>query len=148
MFVCTPDCDHAMWRSAWIVIWPSNNMCAWDGSTRMPLVVHKLQRDMWMYPGPCCWGLLCIVCYVLYIGTVCCDDGCHLKRFTQKRAELTPTAKKLSSYSIVVGKMHFMGYTDGWWRVRVRVKNTGCTRTGSYRLHKNCHPYKLPQIKM
>ena len=58
------------------------------------------------------------------IGVLCYDDGCHLKKYVEKRKDLTETAKQLASYQIVVDKMHFRGHVDKWCQ-------------------ENCNPYKL-----
>ena len=63
------------------------------------------------------------------VDTICYDDGCHLKRYAQnQRAELTETAKRIATCSIVIDKMHFKGHSDAW-----------C-------LH-NCNPYELEQLR-
>ena len=62
------------------------------------------------------------------IDTVCCDDGCHLKKYAcNKRAELTAISKKISTFNIVVDKMHFKGHTDDWCKA-------------------NCNPYNLEHL--
>ena len=48
------------------------------------------------------------------VGIICYDDGCHLKRYVEKRKDLSETSKQLASYHIVVDKMHFRGHTDRW----------------------------------
>jgi hypothetical protein len=55
--------------------------------------------------------------------TICYDDGCHLKKYASKRADLTQTSKKISSYNIVIDKMHFKGHVDEW-------------------CHTHCNPYQ------
>lgn len=68
--------------------------------------------------------------HATHTGTICYDDGCHLKKFSQnkQRSELTSTAKRIASFSIVVDKMHFKGHTDEW-------------------CHQNCNPYELESLK-
>ena len=62
------------------------------------------------------------------IDTVCYDDGCHLKKYAcNKRAELTTISKKISTFNIVVDKMHFKGHTDDWCKA-------------------NCNPYNLEHL--
>ena len=71
----------------------------------------------------------CITGTSTSIDTICYDEGCHLKKYAQnKRAELTETAKRIATCSIVVDKMHFRGHTDAW-------------------CHKNCNPYELEQLR-
>ena len=60
----------------------------------------------------------------IHVGVLCYDDGCHLKRYVEKRKELTETSKQLASYQIVVDKMHFRGHVDKWCQ-------------------ENCNPYKV-----
>ena len=59
--------------------------------------------------------------------TICYDDGCHLKKFADKRANLTNTAGKIASCAIAIDKMHFKGHVDEWCK-------------------QNCNPYKLEQL--
>ena len=59
--------------------------------------------------------------------TICYDNGCHLKKYACKRADLTETSKKIASYNIVIDKMHFKGHTDEW-------------------CHANCNPYELEHL--
>lgn len=47
-------------------------------------------------------------------GVICYDDGCHLKRYAAKRADLTEISARINCCQIVVDKMHFMGHTDKW----------------------------------
>ena len=56
--------------------------------------------------------------YNLYQGTVCYDDGCHLKRYACNPACscLTVTAGHLSLMNFVIDCMHFKGHTDVWCR--------------------------------
>jgi len=61
-------------------------------------------------------------------GTICYDDGCHLKKYANKRVDLTETAGRMASCAIVVDKMHFKGHTDGWCQ-------------------KYCNPYELEQLR-
>ena len=77
------------------------------------------------------WKWLHNTAYNLTItDTICYDDGCHLKKYPQnrKRSDLTATAKRMASCSIVIDKMHFKGHIDAW-------------------CHKFCNPYELPQLK-
>ena len=60
-------------------------------------------------------------------GVICYDDGCHLKKYAERRKELTQTAERLASCQIVIDKMHFRGHVDKW-----------CLE--------NCNPYKLPEL--
>ena len=60
-------------------------------------------------------------------GTICYDDGCHLKKYVEKRKELTETTKRLASCQIVIDKMHFRGHVDKWCQ-------------------ENCNPYKAQQL--
>ena len=47
--------------------------------------------------------------------TVGYDDGCRLKKYACSRiADLTETSEVISSYNIVIDKMHFKGHTDEW----------------------------------
>ena len=54
--------------------------------------------------------------YNNYVGYICYDDGCHLRKFAQNpsRKDLTPTTKTIASTNIVVDKMHIRGHTDKW----------------------------------
>jgi hypothetical protein len=61
------------------------------------------------------------------LDTICYDDGCHLKKYASKRADLTQTLKKISSYNIVIDKMHFKGHVDEW-------------------CHTHCNPYQLDHL--
>ena len=71
----------------------------------------------------------CVTGISTSIDTICHDDGCHLKKYAQnKRAELTETAKRIATCSIVIDKMHFRGHTDAW-------------------CHKNCNPYEVEQLR-
>lgn len=55
-----------------------------------------------------------IVC--IFIGTICYDDACHLKRFSQNptRSTKTPLAVKLSKMEMLCDKFHFRNHTDTW----------------------------------
>ena len=56
------------------------------------------------------------VLYMYFEGHIVYDDGCHLKKFAQnpRRRDLTAVAKRLSTVSIVVDKMHMKGHVDRW----------------------------------
>lgn len=51
-----------------------------------------------------------------FIGFLCYDDGCHLKKFAcnKQRRDTTATSKWISSMNIVVDKLHFRGHVDKW----------------------------------
>ena len=52
------------------------------------------------------------------LGYICYDDGCHLRKFARNpsRMDITPTAKRIASFEIVVDKMHMAGHVDKWCR--------------------------------
>ena len=54
---------------------------------------------------------------------LCCDDGCHLKKYASK----TPPAIRLASINIVIDKMHFKGHIDQW-------------------CHQNCNSYSFCEL--
>ena len=60
-------------------------------------------------------------------GVICYDDGCHLKKYAEKRRDLTETSKQIASYKIAIDKMHFRGHVDKW-----------CLE--------NCNPYKVQEL--
>ena len=62
------------------------------------------------------------------LGIICYDDGCHLKRFAAKRAELTETSNKITRCQIVVDKMHFAGHVDKWCQ-------------------EHCNPYEVDELR-
>ena len=66
----------------------------------------------------------------MFIGYVCYDDGCHLKKYATnpKWADHTATAKN-SIYNIVIDKLHCKGHTDAW-------------------CEKHCDPYKFDDLNM
>ena len=68
--------------------------------------------------------------YDLCQGTVCYDDGCHLKRYAcnPARSTLTATAGRLSSMNFAIDRMHFKGHTDVW-------------------CHQHCDPNKLKELE-
>ncbi|CAH3154267.1 unnamed protein product, partial [Porites lobata] len=61
--------------------------------------------------------------------TICYDDACQLKKFTQNltRNQLTSTAKKMSQTVMVCDKFHFKNHKDMW-----------CKR--------NCSPYTCASL--
>lgn len=61
-------------------------------------------------------------------GTICYDDGCHLKKYALKREDLTATSKRIASMSIAVDKMHFKGHVVKWCQ-------------------QHCNPFELEQLK-
>lgn len=48
--------------------------------------------------------------------TICYDDACHLKKFSQnpKRNNLTTTAIKMSNMVMVCDRFHFKNHIDAW----------------------------------
>ena len=66
-----------------------------------------------------------------FTDTICYDDACHLKKFTQNptRNQLTSIAKKMSQMVIVYDKFHFKNHKDMW-----------CKR--------NCSPYTCASLQV
>ena len=54
-------------------------------------------------------ALLCVKHVLLFIESICYDDGCHLRKYARHSTgcHLTPTAKKLAEVEIVIDKMHY-----------------------------------------
>ena len=50
------------------------------------------------------------------LGTICYDDGCHLKRYACNpvRSALTRTSSRISDMNFVIDRMHFKGHIDPW----------------------------------
>ena len=65
----------------------------------------------------------------LYTDVLCYDDGCHLHKYARNTAgsHLTDAATKLSTWNIVIDRMHFAGHTDSWCKA-------------------NCNPNSLKQL--
>lgn len=63
--------------------------------------------------------------------TICYDDACHLKKFSQNpsRSQLTTTSNRLSSMVIVCDRFHFKNHTDSWCK-------------------KNCNPYTCSKLQV
>lgn len=66
----------------------------------------------------------------MFVGFLCYDDACHLKRFATnpQRSTLTDVATVISGLNIVVDKMHFAGHIDPW-------------------CHANCNPHNFDELK-
>ena len=60
--------------------------------------------------------LLLINTHEFFIGFICYDDACHLKKFARHpaRATLTEQSKQLASVEMVVDRMHMKGHVDPW----------------------------------
>ena len=65
---------------------------------------------------------------LMKLGVICYDDGCHLKKYVERRTDVTETSKRLALCNIVVDKMHFRGHIDKWCQ-------------------ENCNPYQLQELK-
>ena len=54
----------------------------------------------------------------MFIGTICYDDCCHLKRYACNpcRSSLTTTARRISAMNFAIDRMHFKGHIDPWCR--------------------------------
>ena len=52
------------------------------------------------------------------LGTICYDDGCHLKRYACNpvRSALTTTSSNISAMNFAIDRMHFKGHIDPWCR--------------------------------
>ena len=63
--------------------------------------------------------------------TICYDDACHLKKFSQnsKRCSLTATSRQMSRMNMYCDKFHFKNHVDSWCK-------------------KNCNPYKSDELKV
>ena len=72
-----------------------------------------------------------LIIFPNFTDTICYDDACHLKKFTQnpKRNSLTGTAKKMSQMVMVCDKFHFKNHKDAW-----------CKR--------NCSPYTCASLQV
>ena len=72
-----------------------------------------------------------LIIFPNFTDTICYDDACHLKKFTQnpKRNQLTSTAKKMSQMVMVCDKFHFKNHKDTW-----------CKR--------NCSPYTCASLQV
>ena len=59
-----------------------------------------------------------IITEVIFIGFICYDNACHLKRFARNpaRAYLTEQSKQLASVEMVVDRMHMKAHIDPWCR--------------------------------
>jgi len=59
-----------------------------------------------------------IITEIIFIGFICYDDACHLKRFARNpvRADLTEQSKQLASVEMVVDRMHMKAHIDPWCR--------------------------------
>ena len=57
-------------------------------------------------------------CIYFYVGFLCYDDGCHLRKYACKpsRKSCTVTAEKIASLNIVIDKFHYKGHEDPWCR--------------------------------
>ena len=72
-----------------------------------------------------------LIIFPNFTDTICYDDACHLKKFTQnpRRNWLTGTAKKMSQMVMVCDKFHFKNHKDAW-----------CKR--------NCSPYTCASLQV
>ena len=63
--------------------------------------------------------------FIITIGILCYDDGCHLRKYIRKpiRANLTDTATILSAWNVVIDRMHFSGHTDKWCKENCNPDN-------------------------
>ena len=63
-------------------------------------------------------------------GTICYDDGCHLKKYAinPARSTLTVTASRIASMNFAIDRMHFKGHIDPW-------------------CHEHCDPNKLKELE-
>jgi len=59
-----------------------------------------------------------IIIEIIFLGFICYDNACHLKRFARNpaRADLTEQSKQLASVEMVVDQMHMKGHVDPWCR--------------------------------
>ena len=60
-----------------------------------------------------------------YIDILCYDDGCHLCKYARNtaRSHLTDAATRMSTWNIVIDKMHFAGHTDSWCKANCNSNN-------------------------
>ena len=72
-----------------------------------------------------------LIIFPNFTDTICYDDACQLKKFTQNltRNQLTNTAKKMSQMVMVCDKFHFKNHKDMW-----------CKR--------NCSPYTYASLQV
>ena len=65
-----------------------------------------------------------------FLGTICYDDGCHLKKYATNtsRSTMTTTARHIATMNFVIDRMHFKGHVDPW-------------------CHENCDPNKLKEME-
>ena len=63
------------------------------------------------------------------LGTICYDDGCHLKRYACNpvRSTLTTISSRISAMNFAIDRMHFKGHVDPW-------------------CHENCDPNKFKEL--
>lgn len=63
--------------------------------------------------------------------TICYDDACHLKKFSQnpKRNTLTTTAIKMSNIVMFCDRFHFKNHIDAWCK-------------------QNCNPNTCPELQV
>ena len=59
-----------------------------------------------------------IITEIIFIGFICYDDACHLKRFARNpaRADLTEQSKQLASVEMVVDRMLMKAHIVPWCR--------------------------------
>ena len=63
--------------------------------------------------------------------TICYDDACHLKKFSQNpvRSTVTATSKRMAAMEMMVDKFHFRNHVDQWCKA-------------------NCNPHKSNQLEV
>ena len=69
--------------------------------------------------------------YFVFVGIICYDDACHLKKFAQNpvRSDLTGIAKKIKKMSLVCDKFHFRNHVDRWCKA-------------------NCNPFTTTELEV
>lgn len=56
--------------------------------------------------------------FLLWLGVICYDDACHLKKFAHNpvRSTQTALAARITGMQILCDRFHFKNHVDGWCR--------------------------------
>ena len=58
------------------------------------------------------------IMFLPWLGVICYDDACHLKKFAQNpvRSTQTALAARITGMQILCDRFHFKNHIDGWCR--------------------------------
>ena len=86
--------------------------------------------------------------YFVFVGIICYDDACHLKKFAQNpvRSDLTGIAKKIKEMSLVCDKFHFRNHVDRWCKANCNPFTTTELEVNVFEVKHKC-PKKKGRLK-